>query len=322
MAIGTVKARNRVFLAPMSGVTDVPFRRLAWRFGAGMVVSEMVASEAYVTRQAEMMLKAEGAGLPVHMVQLAGREAGPMALAARLAADSGADIIDINMGCPAKRVTNGYSGSALMRDPDHALRLIDAVVGAVDVPVTVKMRLGWDGNSINAPVIAARAQAAGVAAITVHGRTRCQFYKGRADWDAVAAVSSMVSVPVIVNGDIAGPADVGEALWRSGAAAVMVGRASYGAPWLCGAIAGSVAPPAGAALGDLITEHYESMLAYYGAEHGVRRARKHLAWALDRLELPHEAAMLRQAILTEDQPGRVTDALGVAFADAALKEAA
>jgi len=186
----------------MSGVTDVPFRKLAHHYGAGLVVSEMVASEAFITGQEEMQLKVMSADFKPHMVQLAGREAGWMAKAAIVAEANGADIIDINMGCPAKRVTTGYSGSALMRDLDHALTLIDAVVGAVRVPVTLKMRLGWDDNSLNAPELAKRAEDAGVQMITVHGRTRCQFYKGQANWSAVRNVREVIKLPLVVNGDI------------------------------------------------------------------------------------------------------------------------
>lgn len=235
--IGAVDSANRVFLAPMSGVTDVAFRRLAHRFGAGLVVSEMVACEQLAEGHPETRLRSEGiAGAP-HVVQLAGREARWMAEGARIAEAAGADIIDINMGCPAKKVTSGYSGSALMRDLDHALTLVEATVDAVRVPVTLKMRLGWDHESMNAPDLAARAEAAGVVMITVHGRTRCQFYKGEADWDAIRAVRERVTVPLVANGDCGSAQDAREMMRRSGADAVMVGRAAYGRPWLPGAIA-------------------------------------------------------------------------------------
>ena len=311
LRIGPVTLRNRAFLAPMSGVTDVPFRRLAWEFGAGMVVSEMVASEALTTGQEEMRLKAESAGLPVHMVQLAGREAAWMAKAAQMAQDAGADIIDINMGCPSKRVTNGYSGSALMRDLDHATRLIEAVVDVARVPVTLKMRLGWDEHSINAPQLAQRAQDAGVALLTVHGRTRNQFYKGRADWQRVAEVRAATRLPLIVNGDITHEGDARAALSASGADAVMIGRASYGAPWLAGqigaALSGHAAPaaPHGKALGRLVADHHEAMLSFYGAELGMRNARKHLDWYLGHLSPQAIDLELRIAMMRERDPARV-----------------
>ena len=237
--IGGVPIRNRVFLAPMSGVTDEAFRRRAYRHGAGLVVSEMVASGELAKGRANTGRRVRHSGLPVHMVQLAGREAHHMAEAALIAEAEGADIIDINMGCPAKKVTGGYSGSALMRDLDHALTLIDAVIGAVKVPVTVKMRLGWDESALNAPILARRAEQAGVRMVTVHGRTRCQFYQGTADWRAIARVKAAVSIPVVANGDVGSPADAWAVLEQSGADAVMVGRASYGAPWIVGQIANS-----------------------------------------------------------------------------------
>lgn len=279
--IGSVAIRNRAALAPMSGVTDLPFRQLAWRFGAGLVVTEMVASRELVANKGESWVRLKNAGMTPHMVQLAGREAHWMAEAAKIAADNGADIIDINMGCPAKKVTGGYSGSALMRDPDHALGMIEATVKAVDVPVTVKMRLGWDENSLNAPEIASRAEAAGAQLITIHGRTRMQFYEGRADWDAIRAVRDVISVPLIANGDVETAHDVSEILRRSGADAVMVGRGAQGQPWLPAVLAGHDAP-AREAIADIAIEHYEMMLEFYGVEAGLRHARKHLGWYLDR----------------------------------------
>ena len=317
--IGGVSIRNRVFLAPMSGVTDEPFRRRAHAHGAGLVVSEMVASGELARGRYGFDLRIRHSGLPVHMVQLAGREAAHMAEAARIAEGEGADIIDINMGCPAKKVTGGYAGSALMLDLDHALSLIDAVIGAVDAPVTVKMRLGWDDGALNAPVLARRAEQAGVKMVTVHGRTRCQFYNGRADWRAIRRVREAVSIPLVANGDVATPGDAAEILRQSGADAVMVGRAHYGAPWTAGKIAAQAGgtgeqgvPQGPGALADYVVGHYEDMLALYGGESGLRQARKHLGWYLDRYASV-VAPELRRAILTSFEPGVVVAGLREAF---------
>jgi len=241
-----------------------------------------------------------------------------MAEAARIAAGEGADIIDINMGCPAKKVTGGYAGSALMRDLDHALSLIEAVIGAVKVPVTVKMRLGWDEAALNAPMLARRAERAGVRMVTVHGRTRCQFYNGKADWDAIRRVREAISIPLVANGDVRSPQDAAAILERSGADAVMVGRAHYGAPWTAGTIAGAAAGiPGGAdALADYVTAHYEDMLSLYGTESGLRQARKHLGWYLDR-HAPSALPELRRTILTSFEPQRVIAGMGEAFSRAA-----
>src|SRR5882757_2575063 len=222
--IGNVRLANPVVLAPMSGVTDAPFRRLAARLGAGLVVSEMAACAALARGRPDVRLRVEGQGVGLHVVQIAGCEAQWMAEGARIAEAAGAQVIDINMGCPAKHVTNGAAGSALMRDLDHALTLIDATIAAVSVPVTLKMRLGWDERSINASELARRAQAAGIRLITVHGRTRCQFYKGKADWSAIRAVKDSVAIPVVVNGDITTYHEALVALDESGADAVMIGR--------------------------------------------------------------------------------------------------
>ena len=302
-SIGSVSIRNRVILAPMSGVTDLPFRQLALRYGAGLVVTEMVASRELVQDTAESWARLRSAGLKPHMVQLAGREAHWMAEAAKIAADNGADIIDINMGCPAKKVIGGYSGSALMRDPDHALTLIEATVRAVNIPVTLKMRLGWDENSINAPYIARRAEEAGIQLVTIHGRTRMQFYEGRADWDAICAVRDAVSIPLVANGDVETAEDAQEILRRSGADAVMIGRGCQGRPWHAGVLAGH-REPSRQEIVEIALEHYRMMLEFYGEAVGIRHARKHLAWYLDRYA-PATTAADKTKIMTSRESGEV-----------------
>ncbi|MFK0383064.1 tRNA dihydrouridine synthase DusB [Agrobacterium sp. NPDC090273] len=319
-SIGSVAIRNRAVLAPMSGVTDLPFRQLAWRYGAGLVVTEMVASRELVANKGESWARLKNAGMVPHVVQLAGREAHFMAEAAKIAADNGAGIVDINMGCPAKKVTGGYSGSALMRDPDHALSLIEATVRAVDVPVTLKMRLGWDENSLNAPDIARRAEEAGVQLVTIHGRTRMQFYEGRADWDAIRAVRDVISVPLIANGDVETAEDAREILARSGADAVMVGRGAQGQPWLPAVLAGHAAPER-SDIADIVVEHYGMMLEFYGREAGFRHARKHLGWYLDRFA-PGTAAKDKATIMTSGDTAQVTDLLRAALCEDAASNAA
>src|SRR6202163_1571619 len=226
--VGNIRLPNPVLLAPMTGITDVPFRRLVARLGAGLVVSEMTATEGLIEGRPDAYLRVEGQGVGIHVVQLAGCDAKWMAEGARIAEAAGADIIDINMGCPARHVTGGQSGSALMRDLDHALTLIEATIAAVKVPVTLKMRLGWDDQSLNAPELARRAEAAGVQMITVHGRTRCHFYKGEADWGAVRAVKDAIGIPLVVNGDVTSFEKAVAALEMSGADAIMMGRGAQG----------------------------------------------------------------------------------------------
>jgi tRNA-dihydrouridine synthase B len=333
LKIGDISVANRVLLAPMSGVTDAPFRRLAAALGAGLVVSEMTASDDLVHGRPMSVLRCEATGIGPHVVQLAGCQTHWMAEGAKVAEAAGADIIDINMGCPARHVTGGQSGSALMRDLDHALKLIEATIAAVKVPVTLKMRLGWDHHSLNAPELARRAEAAGVQMITVHGRTRCQFYKGEADWSAVRAVKHAISVPLVVNGDITSFEKAVGALEMSGADAVMVGRGAQGQPWWPGQLGRRLETGKSEATPSLseqlvhIRALYDEVCRHYGLRIGLKHARKHLGWAL---EIAAECSRApaeklkswRQKILTSEDPRGVHRSLQDAYDDFAWSAAA
>jgi tRNA-dihydrouridine synthase B len=299
--IGGVEIPGRAWFAPMTGISDLPYRMIATRMGAAYVATEMVASAELARGRPDVVRRAAvGEGLPLMVVQLVGRDPAMMAKGARMAEQAGAQIIDINFGCPAKEVTGAACGSAIMRDLELASRIIGQVVDAVAAAVSVKMRLGWDEASKNAPQLAARAQQLGAKAVTIHGRTRGQFYKGKADWRAVGEVKRQVSIPVIVNGDIIDASTAREALEQSGADAVMIGRGGYGRPWFAAQLdrelaGGQPAEPNMAERLNLVLEHHRAALNFYGDRLGGKMFRKHLGWYIEAAPQPAGAEARRQA---------------------------
>jgi nifR3 family TIM-barrel protein len=320
LKIGDITIPGRVLCAPMTGVTDLPARRIAVAEGAPYVATEMVACDAFARGRPDVVRRAAGEDLPLRVIQLVGRDPQWVAAGAKLAEQAGADIIDLNFGCPAKEVTGALSGSALMREPELFCRMIDAAVNATSRPVTVKMRLGWDDKNRNAPELAARAEGLGVRAITIHARTRKQFYKGVADWDAVAEVRKATTLPLIVNGDIVCADSARAALARSGADAVMIGRGSYGRPWAAAAIDRALNNPAGGAAKEpdmahrleVALKHFRETLKFYGDAWGLKIFRKHLGWYVEQAFMPEDAAVRRAAkarLCQIDDPEAVESAL-------------
>jgi len=331
LTIGGVKIGGRVLTAPMTGVSDLPFRRAASRLGAAYVATEMVACASFLENRPDVVRRAAiGDGLPLMVVQLVGRDPQLVARAARLAEDAGADIVDLNMGCPCKEVTGALSGSALMRDLGLAGRLIEAAVGATRRPVTLKMRLGWDDDSRNAPELAACAERLGVKALTVHARTRQQFYRGTADWRAVAMVKRATRLPVIVNGDVTDATTAREALAQSGADAVMIGRGAYGRPWIAAGIdrvlntRGDAKEPVLALRLAIVLDHLADTLRFYGDAHGIRIFRKHLGWYVEQAPSPadgHERRTAKASLCRLETAGEVERALAALWREAIARGA-